>query len=137
MRPDATAWEEQRPGSAKRWVAKKGEYVACTRCVGQGEQSVKKGSTWEEGMSDMSFEEGELRTSGSETEWWERQGRGVSNPVRKSLQVSQAGRRSTGSSLEQRKGEQRKISSSKVATYQSISILFDIHVLFMALGSTF
>ncbi|KAJ1217893.1 hypothetical protein NDU88_005480 [Pleurodeles waltl] len=63
MRPDAAAWEEQRPGPAQKWVVNAGEYAGCARCGGHGEQEMRKGSNWEERMSDVSLEEGELRTS--------------------------------------------------------------------------
>ncbi|KAJ1140961.1 hypothetical protein NDU88_007298 [Pleurodeles waltl] len=86
--PDAAAWDEQRLGPVKKWVNER-DYAGCACCSGHGEWGVRKGSDLEERMSDVSLEEGELRNSGSENEWWERQGRGVSNPVRKSLQVSQ------------------------------------------------
>ncbi|KAJ1135743.1 hypothetical protein NDU88_002175 [Pleurodeles waltl] len=109
--PDATAWEEQRPGPAQKRVVNTMEYAGCARCGGHGEQGMRKGSTWDERMSDVSLEEGELRTSGSESEWWERQGWGVSNPVRKSLQVSHAGRRPTGVSQERIRGDGRKFDS--------------------------
>ncbi|KAJ1210806.1 hypothetical protein NDU88_006168 [Pleurodeles waltl] len=107
--PDAAAWEEQRPGPAQKGVVNAREYAGCAWCGGHGEQGGRRGSAREERMSDVSLEEGELRTSGSETEWWERQGRGVSNPVRKSLQVTHAGRRHRGGSQERIRGEEWKV----------------------------
>ncbi|KAJ1165838.1 hypothetical protein NDU88_006255 [Pleurodeles waltl] len=92
--PNAAAWEEQRLGPGRRWGTER-VYGGCAGCSGKCDRGVWKGSDVEERMSEVSLEEGELRNSGSENEWWERQGRGVSNPVRKSLQVSQVGRRST------------------------------------------
>ncbi|KAJ1145498.1 hypothetical protein NDU88_011784 [Pleurodeles waltl] len=105
---DAAAWEEQCPGPAYKWKGNARGFASCACCGGQGEQVWRKGAVREERMSDVSLEEGELPTSGSETEWWERQGRGVSNPVLKSLQVSHAGRRTKGGSQERLRGEERK-----------------------------
>ncbi|KAJ1089169.1 hypothetical protein NDU88_002320 [Pleurodeles waltl] len=108
--PDAAAWEEQCLGPSTRWSENAGEYTGCAWCGGPGEHGVERGSFREEKMSDVSLEEGELRTSGSEAEWWERQGqgRGASNRVRKSLQVTHAALRPRGRSQERVRGEERK-----------------------------
>ncbi|KAJ1186420.1 hypothetical protein NDU88_003201 [Pleurodeles waltl] len=87
--PDAAAWEEQRLGPVSKWRYE-GESVGCAHCRGSGVKGLRKGLDEEDRMSEVTLEEGELRTSRSESEWWERQGRGVANPVRKSLQVSQS-----------------------------------------------
>ncbi|KAJ1194013.1 hypothetical protein NDU88_003308 [Pleurodeles waltl] len=105
--PNATAWEEQRLGPRRRRGTERVS-AGCACCHGKGEWGVRKGSDVEERMSEVSLEEGELRNSGSENEWWEQQGQGVSNPVRQSLQVSQVGRRSSASQ-ERLGGEQRKV----------------------------
>ncbi|KAJ1210406.1 hypothetical protein NDU88_005770 [Pleurodeles waltl] len=86
--PDAAAWEEQRLGSKKKWLYE-GESAGCVHCSGSSVRGLRKGLDEEDRMSEVTLEEGELRTSGSESEWWDRQGRGVANPVRQSLQVSQ------------------------------------------------
>ncbi|KAJ1166535.1 hypothetical protein NDU88_006935 [Pleurodeles waltl] len=104
--PDAAAWEEQRLGPVRKWRYE-GESAGCAHCKGSGVKGLKKGLDEEDRMSEVTLEEGELRTSGSESEWWERQGRGVANPVRKSLQVSQVNRQSEAS--QERWGEQRKV----------------------------
>ncbi|KAJ1208799.1 hypothetical protein NDU88_004182 [Pleurodeles waltl] len=104
--PDAAAWEEQRLGPVKKWLYE-GESAGCTHCSGSGVRGLRKGLDEEDRMSEVTLEEGELRTSGSESEWWERQGRGVANPVRKSLQVAQVNRRSKAS--RERLGEQQKV----------------------------
>ncbi|KAJ1123825.1 hypothetical protein NDU88_002292 [Pleurodeles waltl] len=125
--PDAAAWEEQRPGPVNKWMGNAREYAGCACCGGHGEQGLRKGSVREERMSDVSLEEGELRTSGSETEWWERQGRGVSNPVRKSLQVSHAGRRPKGVSQERIRGEERKVQERPPLLSPDLQSLFFVH----------
>ncbi|KAJ1131784.1 hypothetical protein NDU88_010117 [Pleurodeles waltl] len=104
--PDAAAWEEQRLGSENKWLYE-GESAGCVHCSGSSVRGLRKGLDEEDRMSEVTLEEGELRTSGSESEWWERQGRGVANPVRKSLQVPQVARRAKAS--QERLGEQRKV----------------------------
>ncbi|KAJ1170920.1 hypothetical protein NDU88_002791 [Pleurodeles waltl] len=79
--PDAAAWEEQRLGPVRQWQYD-GEAAGCAHCKGSGGRGWKKRLDDEDRMSEVTLEEGELRTSGSESEWWERQGRGVANPVR-------------------------------------------------------
>ncbi|KAJ1178445.1 hypothetical protein NDU88_003691 [Pleurodeles waltl] len=96
--PVAAAQKEQRPGPSRRRSKQRGEYSSCVRCGGSGASVVE----WEE-RSEESLEEGELRNSGSEYEWWESGGRGTSNPVRKSLQVQQVATR-CGERRGQRKG---------------------------------
>ncbi|KAJ1186058.1 hypothetical protein NDU88_002843 [Pleurodeles waltl] len=63
----------------------------------------------EEVVSEGSLEEGELRNSGSETEWWERKGQGAYNPVRQSLQVKQAVTRTGGRRKERMGAEARTV----------------------------
>ncbi|KAJ1144200.1 hypothetical protein NDU88_010502 [Pleurodeles waltl] len=75
--PVAAAQKEQRPGLSGRRSKQRGEYSSCVRCSGSGASAVEWGERSEE-----SLEEGELRNSGSEYEWWESRGRGTSNPVR-------------------------------------------------------
>ncbi|KAJ1125543.1 hypothetical protein NDU88_003971 [Pleurodeles waltl] len=74
--PDAAAWEEQRPGPSRMRSKSRGDYTGCALCGGSGEHEVVGGLAQEEVVSDVSLEEGELRNSGSEAEWWERQERG-------------------------------------------------------------
>ncbi|KAJ1127497.1 hypothetical protein NDU88_005896 [Pleurodeles waltl] len=83
--PDAAAWEEQRLGPVRKWRYE-GESAGCAHCKGSGVKGLKKGLDEEDRMSEVTLEEGELRTSGSESEWWERQGRGVANPVPRLLE---------------------------------------------------
>ncbi|KAJ1166461.1 hypothetical protein NDU88_006863 [Pleurodeles waltl] len=96
--PVAAAQKEQRPGPSRRRSKQRGEYSSCVRCGGSGASVFG----WEE-RSEESLEEGELRNSGSEYEWWESGGRGTSNPVRKSLQVQRVATR-CGERRGQRKG---------------------------------
>ncbi|KAJ1116064.1 hypothetical protein NDU88_004283 [Pleurodeles waltl] len=79
--PDAPAWEEQRPGPSRRRSKSRGEYTGCARFGEYGERVGGGVVARDEVESDVSLEEGELRNSGSEAEWWERKGRGASNPV--------------------------------------------------------
>ncbi|KAJ1206861.1 hypothetical protein NDU88_002254 [Pleurodeles waltl] len=104
--PDAAAWEEQRLGPVRQWRYG-GEAAGCAQCKGSGVKGWKKSLEEEERRSVVTLEEGELRSSGSESEWWERQGRGVANPVRQSLQVSQVN--SQSKAARERLGEQRKV----------------------------
>ncbi|KAJ1135602.1 hypothetical protein NDU88_002040 [Pleurodeles waltl] len=102
--PVAAAQKEQRPGPSRRRSKDRGEYSNCVRCGGSGASAVM----WEE-RSEESLEEGELRNSGSEYEWWESGGRGTSNPVRKSLQVQRSGTRRGASRGERKGGEARTV----------------------------
>ncbi|KAJ1213768.1 hypothetical protein NDU88_001399 [Pleurodeles waltl] len=102
--PVAAAQKEQRPGSSRRRSKQRGEYSSCVRCGGTGASAVE----CEEG-SEESLEEGELRNSGSEYEWWERGGQGTSNPVRKSLQVQRSGTRHGERRGERKGGEARTV----------------------------
>ncbi|KAJ1153498.1 hypothetical protein NDU88_006257 [Pleurodeles waltl] len=102
--PDAAAWEEQRPGPSRSSLDIRGEYSGASRCG--GERVVVRQR--DEGVSDKSLEEGEVR-SGSEQEWWMKQGRGNANPVRQSLQVKRTGRPSRGRREEHNVGEARKV----------------------------
>ncbi|XP_069098457.1 uncharacterized protein [Pleurodeles waltl] len=102
--PGTAAWEEQRLGSIKTW-GYDSDYAGGARGCGKSGKGVLKGLDGGDRMSDVSLEEGELRNSGSESEWWERSGRGVANPVRKSSQVS----RRLKASQEAGRGEQRKV----------------------------
>ncbi|KAJ1197594.1 hypothetical protein NDU88_001451 [Pleurodeles waltl] len=102
--PDAAAWEEQRPGPSRRTSSIRGEYSGVIRCCGEGVDARQR----DEGVSDESLEEGELR-SGSEHDWWERKGRGTSNPVRQSLQVQRTVRWPWGSRKEHKVGEARTV----------------------------
>ncbi|XP_069061884.1 uncharacterized protein [Pleurodeles waltl] len=104
--PDAAAWEEQRLGPVRQWRYG-GEAAGCAQCKGSGVKGWKKRLDEEDRRSVVTLEEGELRTSGSESEWWDRQGRGVANPVRQSLQVSQVN--SQSKAARERLGEQRKV----------------------------
>ncbi|KAJ1117895.1 hypothetical protein NDU88_006091 [Pleurodeles waltl] len=102
--PGAVAQKEQRPGQSRRRSKDRGEYSSCVRCGGLGANAV----VWEE-RSEESLEEGELRNSGSEYEWWESGGRGTSNPVHKSLQVQRSGTRRGTSRGERKGGEARTV----------------------------
>ncbi|KAJ1123486.1 hypothetical protein NDU88_001955 [Pleurodeles waltl] len=79
--PDAAAWEEQRLGPVRQWRYE-GEAAGCAQCKGSGVKGWRKRLDEEDRRSEVTLEEGELRTSGSESEWWDRQGRRVANPVR-------------------------------------------------------
>ncbi|KAJ1132489.1 hypothetical protein NDU88_010798 [Pleurodeles waltl] len=87
--PDAAAWEEQRPGPSGIRTKSRGVSAVCVVCGGCGAHDARGTVAPEEAESDVSLKEGELRNSGSEAEWWERKGRGDSNPVRKSFQVAE------------------------------------------------
>ncbi|KAJ1088643.1 hypothetical protein NDU88_001799 [Pleurodeles waltl] len=84
--PGAAAQKERRPGPSRRREKGRREYSNCVRCGGAGANVIAL-----EERSEESLEEGELRNSGSEYEWWESGGRGSSNPVRQSLQVLRSG----------------------------------------------
>ncbi|KAJ1193316.1 hypothetical protein NDU88_002615 [Pleurodeles waltl] len=87
--PDAAAWEEQRPGPSGIRAKSRGVHAGCVVCGGCGAHDARGTVAREEAESDVSLEEGELRNSVSEAEWWEQKGRGDSNPVRKSFQVAE------------------------------------------------
>ncbi|KAJ1090198.1 hypothetical protein NDU88_003333 [Pleurodeles waltl] len=102
--PGAAAQQERHPGPSRRRSKDRGEYSGCVRCGGAGANAV----VWEE-RSEESLEEGELRNSGSEHEWWESGGRGSSNPVRQSLQVRRSGTRRGPSRGQRLGGEARTV----------------------------
>ncbi|KAJ1105978.1 hypothetical protein NDU88_003381 [Pleurodeles waltl] len=102
--PVAAAQEEQRPGPSRRRSEDRGEYSGCVRCGGSGVSAGER-----EERSEESLEEGELRNSGSEYDWWERGGRGTSNPVRQSFQVQRSGTRRGERRGERRGGEERTV----------------------------
>ncbi|KAJ1123601.1 hypothetical protein NDU88_002069 [Pleurodeles waltl] len=105
--PGAAAQKERRPGPSRRREKGRREYSNCVRCGGAGANAIAL-----EERSEESLEEGELRNSGSEYEWWESGGRGSSNPVRQSLQVPRGAEPSAvedgGSSLEPKRKETRE-----------------------------
>ncbi|KAJ1155768.1 hypothetical protein NDU88_008497 [Pleurodeles waltl] len=102
--PVAAVQKEQRPGPSRRRSNQRGEYSSCVRCGGSGASVVE----WEV-RSEESLEEGELRNSESEYEWWESGGRGTSNPVRKLLQAQRLGARRVERRGERKGGEARTV----------------------------
>ncbi|KAJ1089133.1 hypothetical protein NDU88_002284 [Pleurodeles waltl] len=99
----------------------RGEYKGCVLCGGSGEHVGGGVVALEEVESDVSLEEGELRNSGIESEWWERKGWGAANPVRESFKAKHAVQRPeavTRSVLEERcgrGGHRRRFRGGKVA----------------------
>ncbi|KAJ1129025.1 hypothetical protein NDU88_007396 [Pleurodeles waltl] len=112
--PDTAAWEEQRPGPSGIQPKRRGEYTGCVVCGGCGAHDARGTVVRDEVESDVSLEEGELRNSGREADWWERKGRGDSNPVRKSFQVEHTVGRPGGSQKERVGGEARKIKGGEL-----------------------
>ncbi|KAJ1108581.1 hypothetical protein NDU88_005957 [Pleurodeles waltl] len=126
--PDAAAWEEQRPGSSGIQSKSRGEYTGCVVCGGCGAHDARGTVARDEVESDVSLEEGELRNSGSEAEWWEWKGRGDSNPVRKSFQAEHAVGRPGAirrSELKERRGRYKSgplLSPGKASSCSMVSV---------------
>ncbi|KAJ1137669.1 hypothetical protein NDU88_004067 [Pleurodeles waltl] len=113
------ALRRRRPGGAAsrpvRYTGASGVLSAGCEVCGSCRRDREKGEVaWREEESDTSIEEGELVESRSESHWWERgKGRGVANPVLKSLQVDKrllgrpGGRKKEGPRLEVWTAQQR------------------------------
>ncbi|KAJ1166609.1 hypothetical protein NDU88_007008 [Pleurodeles waltl] len=79
--PDATAWEEQRPGPSRIRGKSRGVAAGCMYCGCCGAGGTP-GPARSKVEGEESLEEGELGSSKSETEWWERgKGWGDTNPA--------------------------------------------------------